>query len=145
MHIMLMMLCTKEKVSMLIFSRTKKSITYKNLRKTLNTKYKFFAASINNNSKDDAINPFKSRRPEVDNTLALSPSSKVDGQTRTTSLKNHASPPALFDKNVTRKMTQANITHSCPRLQIIDSSFVNGLTIPVPKRKKKVRPKSAGN
>jgi len=82
------------------FFKNKKSITYKNLRKTLNTKYKFFAASINNNSKDDAINPFKSRRPEVDNTLALSPSSKVDGQTRTTSLKNHASPPALFDKNI---------------------------------------------
>ena len=85
------------------FFKNKKSITYKNLRKTLNTKYKFFAASINNNSKDDTINPFKSRRPEVDNTLALSPSSKVDGQTRTTSLKNHASPPALFIKNVTRK------------------------------------------
>ena len=78
------------------FFKNKKSITYKNLRKTLNTKYKFFAASINNNSKDDAINPFKSRRPEVDNTLALSPSSRENGVVRASRKVIHLTAPPFL-------------------------------------------------
>ena len=48
------------------YFKNEKSITYKNLKNTLNTRYKFLAAGINNDSKDTNINPFKFSRPEIE-------------------------------------------------------------------------------
>ena len=120
------------------YFKNEKSITYKNLKNTLNTRYKFLAAGINNDSKDTNINPFKFSRPEIEE---KSPTSSPKGhnnkkhkkvnvviQTTVTTLDRPSSGHTIFKNrkivnrhnNIDNKKNRQ--TSSFPLLEIVDNN-----------------------